>query len=184
MKKALILALPLALNGSLRAQQGEQTRFRDAATHESLLPLFKKAQQSPPASKFTPSEGEDPTVTNRPSNLIERSDVISFNGHTTLIPKHAIIQTPANYKDRINNHVPGNRIVTWGGFYPVNRGWITTVEVSRLQAEGKEPISPEIVEMYSKSRNLVVATFKGGPISVLPPKEENPIQTASQESEK
>jgi hypothetical protein len=177
MKQLLILTI--ALSGIVH---GQQRQFRDAATHDSLLPLFQKSQRETPVRKFTPSTGEDPTVTNVPGNLIERSDVISFNGNTTLIPKFAIIQIPASFKERINNHTPGNRIVTWGGFYSVNRGWITTVEVSRLQAEGKEPIAPEIVDVYSKSRNLVIATFNGAPISVLPPKEEeNPIQTASKE---
>lgn len=180
MKQLLILAI--AFGGSLHAQQAAKPVFRDAATHESLLPVFRKAQQQSPVSNFTPSEGEDATTRNQPGNLIERSDVLSFNGNTTLIPKLAIIQTPANFKDRVNNHTPGNRIVSWGGFYALNRGWITTVEVSRLQAEGKEPISPEIVDVYSKSRNLVIATFKGAAISVLPQKEEEaPIQTASKE---
>lgn len=180
MKKLLIITI--ALSGAMHGQQGERRPFRDAATHESLLPLYQKSQREAPVRGFSPSTGEDPTVTNVPGNLIKRSDVISFNGNTTLIPKLAIIQIPASFKGRVNNHTPGNRIVSWGGFFPLNRGWITTVEVSRLQAEGKEPIAPEIVEIFSKNPNLVIATFQGAPISVLPPKEENPIQTASKEA--
>ena len=44
------------------------------------------------------------------------------------------------------------------------------MEVSRPQAEGNVPIDPKIAESIAKSSNLVVATYQGGPISVLPPK--------------
>lgn len=180
MKPFLILTVAMA--GALHGQQGNKPVFRDAATHDSLLPSFRKAQNDSPVSKFTPSEGEDSTTKDQPGNLIERSDVLSFNGDTTLIPKLAIIQTPASYKERVNNHTPGNRIVSWGAFHAVNRGWITTVEVSREQAEGKEPIPPGIVDSYTKSRNLVIATYQGAAISVLPQKEETTTnQTASEE---
>ena len=181
MKSILIIIGILAV--AVQAQQQGKPVFRDAATHDSLLPAFQKIRLESPLRKFEPSEGEDSSVKNVPGNLIERSDVLSFNGNTTLIPKLAIIQIPSKFKGRVNNHTPGNRIVTWGGFYALNRGWITTVEVSRLQAEGKEPIAPEIVEMYSKSRNLIIAAFKGAAISVLPQKEEEPlIQIANKET--
>lgn len=177
-----LLFLTIALAGSLHGQQAGKPAFRDAATHETLLPAFRNARSENPVAKLTPSEGEDASVKNRPGNLIERSDVLSFGGNTTLIPKLAIIHTPEKFKDRVNNHIPGNRIVTWGGFYSLNRAWITTVEVSREQAEGKETIPPEIVDAYSKSNNLVIATFKGAAISVLPKKEEAaPVQPASEE---
>lgn len=180
----LIPIVTLALCTTLHAQQNAKRPFRDAATHESLLPTYKKAQLQSPVSKFTPAEGEDATKVNLPSNLIERSDVISFNGTTTLVPKFAIIDIPEQYKNRINNHTPGNRIMRWNEFYTLNRGWITTVNVSRAQAEGNEPIAPEIVEIYSKSRNLVIAIYKNGPISMLAPKEKTePVQTDSKETE-
>lgn len=66
---------------------------------------------------------------------------------------------------------PGAKIVGWSDFFTANRGWITTVEVSRVQAEGNLAIAEETQERIGKSRNLVVATFMGGPISVLPLKE-------------
>ncbi|MFK7852375.1 MAG: hypothetical protein AB8D78_15475 [Akkermansiaceae bacterium] len=182
MKPYFILALTLTV--PLQAQQEVKRPFRDAATHASLLPEFKKSQIQSPVRKFEPAVGEDATKTNLPSNLIERSDVISFNGTTTLVPKLSIIQIPKKFESRINNHTPGNRIMRWNEFYSLNRGWITVVNVSRIQAEGKEPIDPAIVEIYSKSNNLVIAIYMDGPISILPPKEETPsIQTANKDSE-
>jgi hypothetical protein len=76
---------------------------------------------------------------------------------------------PKNLADRLKFQ-PGSRIQSWEEFYSQNRGWITTVEVSRVQAEGNSPIAEEIAARIGKSMNLVVAVYKGGPISVLPPK--------------
>jgi hypothetical protein len=50
----------------------------------------------------------------------------------------------------------------------MNRGWITTVEVSRTQAEGNLEIEKDIRNRIAESTNLVVATYQTGPISVLP----------------
>ena len=46
------------------------------------------------------------------------------------------------------------------------------MEVDRPIAEGNKAIAGETQERIGKSRNLVVATYLGGPISVLPLKEE------------
>jgi hypothetical protein len=52
----------------------------------------------------------------------------------------------------------------------VNRGWITTVDITRLQAEGNQPIPEKNRKLMTQCRNLMVATYQGGPISVLPAK--------------
>ncbi|HEY8960712.1 MAG TPA: hypothetical protein VIM57_00815, partial [Luteolibacter sp.] len=51
---------------------------------------------------------------------------------------------------------------------------IKTMEVTRAQAEGKEPFTEEMAKSLENSSAIVVATFSGDPISVLPapPKEE------------
>ena len=64
--------------------------------------------------------------------------------------------------------MPGSKLVTWADFYAVNRGWITTVEVCRVQAEGNSPLAEETQKQIGKSANLIVATYQAGPISVLP----------------
>ena len=84
------------------------------------------------------------------------------------MPKHAILQVPATCSGRLKIE-PGAKIVSWADFYAANRGWITTVEIVIVQAEGKQPIAEETKKMMSKSRNLIVATYQGGPISLLPP---------------
>lgn len=156
--------------------------MRDAATHEQLTQTYRKSSQEDPMRNLRPSEGTDPTGANKPSDIVAESDVICFNGMATLVPKRAILHMPAALKDRLTFQA-GVKLVGWSDFHAANRGWITTVEVSRLQAQGDQPLKEEVVEHYSKSPNLVVATHMGGPISVLPlkvPEDESTAQTSKE----
>jgi hypothetical protein len=152
--------------------------MRDAATHNELSMALRKADQMDPMKNLVPTKGEDPTLANRPKDILSDSDIISFNGLATLVPKRAILQIPKNHAGLIKLE-PGARIVSWSDFYAANRGWITTVDVSRVQAEGNQPIGEETRKFMGTCRNLIVATYKGGPISVLPLKEPAP-ETAMQ----
>ncbi len=170
--KSLVLFATLCVPALATADSSpEKPRFRDAATHDQLALKLRKSQQTDPMRILPQANGEDPSKVNQPVNLLEQSDIISFGGLATLVPKRAILATPANHKDRLTMQA-GSRIVGWAEFYAQNRGWITTVEVSRVQAEGNLAIAEETRERIGKSMNLVVATYMGGPISVLPLKEE------------
>lgn len=147
--------------------------MRDAATHQQLSVALRKADQSDPMKNLPAAKGEDPSMVNRPKDILSDSDIISFRGLATLVPKRAILQIPKNHAELIKME-PGAKIVGWTEFYTANRGWITTVEVSRIQAEGNEPIAEETRKFMGTCRNLIVATYKGGPISVLPLKEPPP----------
>jgi hypothetical protein len=168
-----ILALAALAGLSPAAPETKKPVYRDAETHDLLVRKLRVNQNINPMKGLLPSEGEDPSKKNKVQNLVTSSDVISFNGVTTLVPKRAIIKVPDKYGDRINNHPPGNRVVGWLEFYSLNKGWVTTVEVSRVQAEGKEPLAEELSENLSKSRNLLIATYSTGPISMLPLQEKD-----------
>lgn len=142
--------------------------FRDVATHESLTQKLREADANDPMKALAKAEGKDPSKANQPQNLIESSDLISYQGLTTLVPKRAIMQIPAAYKDRVNNHVDGNRVVGWLDFYAANRGWITTVEISRAQAGGGEELPEELSDQLAKSKNMIVTVLAMGPISYQP----------------
>jgi hypothetical protein len=152
--------------------------MRDAATHEQIVLAYRKISQDDPMKNLKPAKGEDPSVVNRPPSLLSSSDIISFGGLATLVPKHAILQVPASCTGRMNIE-PGAKIVSWADFYAANRGWITTVEIAIVQAEGKQALAEETKKMMSKSRNLIVATYQGGPISLLPPPKAAPKPAAT-----
>lgn len=166
-----LLALPLVATAEVKPQP--QPRYRDAATHDQLARALRRADQNDPMKALHQAEGNDPSKINQPVNLLEQSDIVCFGGLATLVPKRAILATPAKHKERLAMQA-GARIVGWSEFYALNRGWITTVEVSRVQAEGNMRIAEETRDRIGKSMNLVVATYMGGPISVLPLKESAP----------
>ena len=171
-----ILLLPLLMPMIL---YGQSPRFRDAATHQDLAKTHQKAQKENPMRLLKEPTGPDPSTVKPIPDLMSRSDIVSHGDLATLIPKRSILNQPAELATRINNFQQGSKIVAWKDFFQTNRGWITTLEVTRAQAEGREPIDEKIVENYRKSTSLVVATYRGGPISVLPPMETGAKPSAS-----
>lgn len=165
----------LLMQGAM-SQNSSAPRMRDAATHEQLSLAYRMAAQTDPMRNMPPAKGADPSVSNRPKDLVSDSDILCFGGLATLVPKRAILTIPKNLADRLK-FLPGSQIQSWAEFYAQNRGWITTVEVSRPQAEGNKPLDEELTKRIGKSTNLVVATYLGGPISVLPLKA--PVETAN-----
>jgi hypothetical protein len=163
-----ILALMLITLLPLKAEESAKHVFRDAATHDTLAHKLRAVEATDPMNAMEKAEGKDPSIENQPQNLIESSDLISFQGLTTLVPKRAIMKLPEQFKDRINNHQPGNRVVGWLDFYALNKGWITTVEISRKQAGGREDFDPALAEQLGKSKNMIVTVMASGPISYMP----------------
>lgn len=174
LKSGVILAIAAAIGAA-----GAEPVMRDVVTHDQLVEKLRAATNHGPAVHFKPSEGADPTKVNKPSDIVSQSDFLSFAGRATLVPKHAILHIPPRFADRIK-FKPGSKVQTWAEFYAMNRAWITTVEVSRQQAKGAEPLAEELRERFQKAGNVVVATYKTGPISVLPPKA--PVETTATET--
>ncbi|MGC4016083.1 MAG: hypothetical protein QM755_16390 [Luteolibacter sp.] len=177
MKTFLTLPL-LALIVPCHAELASKAPTRDAATHEELVAQQRKAASAPQPSlrdaTMTPADASvDPSVVNRPGDLFSRSDIFCFNGFATLVPKQAILHIPDSYASRIGLK-DGSKFQVWSEFYSSNRGWIVTQEVTRAQAEGREPLSDDIKKALSKCPSVVVATYQSGPISVLPPKAPEP----------
>ncbi len=165
-------SLTLSLVISVSTASFSIAQMRDAVTSADLAKKFEKTHLHNPLKNLKKNDPKaaDPSKTNQPVDILTSSDFLSFQGKATLVPKKAIMTIPKRFQDRIR-FVPGSKIMTWTDFYSVNRGWIKTHEVTRAQAQGVEPFDEEVVENLEKSSVVVVATYKGGPISVLPPKE-------------
>lgn len=175
-----LLACASTVLSSMAQTPAPARQMRDVPSHQNVLLERRKALQTDPMKHLAVATGEDPSKASRTTDILAESDIISFRGMATLVPKRAILQTPKAYAGHLKME-PGAKFVSWSEFYAANRGWITTVEVRREQAEGNEPVAEETQKFLSTSRNLVVATFKGGPISVLPLKEPV-LETAAQPS--
>lgn len=156
-----------AVASLLLALSAGAVEMHDAATHEQLVTARQAVRQADPMKSLKQATSTDPSVANQARSFLAESDIISFGGISALVPKRAILQIPKTVADRIKA-APDGRLVGWKEFYTLNRGWITTMEVSRVQAEGNQPMSKEAETQMVRSGNLVVATYMGGPISVLP----------------
>jgi hypothetical protein len=143
--------------------------FRDVVTHDQLLKKRTQMTQQDPMKQMEVSKTPEDSSQSLQRDLINESDFLSFGGISTLVPKQSIILTPQNLAARLT-YVKGNPLVNWIEFYTKNRGWITTVEISFAQAKGEQALPDSVTQMITKSGNLVIATFSGGPISMLPAK--------------
>lgn len=174
MKPTLLLFLTMSM-----ALHAQAPRFRDAATHDDLEKTHRQAQQADPMARLDEAKGPGLEAVKPIPGLISSSDILSSSGFATLIPKRAILNKPSAVADRVNNFQKGSQVVGWLDFYQNNRGWITIIEVTRAQAEGKEALDEKVIENFQKSNNLVVATYQGGPVSVMPPAEPEAKKTDS-----
>ena len=156
--------------------------MRDAATHEQLARQWSQTQQDDPMKLLPAAQGKDPAG-KPPKDLLSQSDILCFGGMATLVPKHAILLIPKAMAGR-TQFAAGSTLLGWTEFYAQNRGWITTVEVTSEQAEGHAPLAGDITKRYSDGSNLVVATYQGGPISVLPLKAPLPASATQTETAK
>ncbi|MEC5127931.1 hypothetical protein VSU19_14290 [Verrucomicrobiales bacterium BCK34] len=183
LKLTAVILLGLTGINPTFAEPARTMKMRDAVTHDELSQRLRMTLQKDPIRNLGPAAGkteEDPSVRTHSRDLVRDSTIISYKGNLTLVPKRAVLHIPDEITDRIGPK-SGLKVLTWADFLQVNRGWIRTVEVSRDQVMGITPIQPNIVEAFAKSSSMVVATFKGGPVSVLPLKE--PETTEEGESE-
>ncbi|KAB2640441.1 MAG: hypothetical protein DVB25_04040 [Verrucomicrobia bacterium] len=142
--------------------------MKDAATHEQLARQLRKTEQEDPMPRVTPSQAANPPP--KPAqDLLSQSDILCFGGMATLVPKHAVLLLPTAMTSR-SEFTAGSTLMGWAEFYAQNRGWISTVEVTNEQAAGSLPLAADVTQRLKDGTRVVVATYQGGPISVLPPK--------------
>ena len=169
MKTSLILSLcffPLTVF-SKTAVLSEKIIEKDTPTESELRIKREQIQAKTLGTTFTPPAPSSAVVGSDPQDFVKSSDILCFGDAMILIPKHSVIVTPKNLAARLSA-TPEARLVTWSAFYPANRSWLTTVELSPEQAAGEVPIPTEMIDSLAKIGKLVVTTFKGNPISVNP----------------
>ncbi|MCW1886611.1 hypothetical protein OKA04_17870 [Luteolibacter flavescens] len=178
MKKIALhtVALGVLLATASAAEPAEETRrvpMRDVVTHDQIVEAARLAREDNPPPVFKPLEGEDPSVVNRPKDLLSRSEIFSYRGKASLVPKRAVLHFPKELSDR-KGIKEESQFLAWIDFYAANRAWIRTVEVTRAQAEGKQTLDEGVLKSFEKERRLVIATYQEGPISVIPAQVESP----------
>jgi hypothetical protein len=181
-KPCFAVALGTCSFGSLTAAEpafADRPPMREAPTNEQLvLRLRQQAQEQAARPALTAPPSEDPSKLATTGNLLSQSTILCYGGSLTLVPKRAVLQYPEKYADRLKA-VPGAKVLLFADFYATNQNWITSFEVSRAQAEGKEPLPEGAHEQMTKTGNLVVATFHGNPVGLAPDSPASPGATGN-----
>lgn len=185
---------PVAPGRGTKSTTGEELNVRPRMTHEQLAklqrprdPKFRgqtaKLSDLQKRSLRKDSEESAKAATRRES-LVARSTIVSGSSSWTIVPRGAVLSTPARFKGLVNGQRKG-RLVTWYDFHAQNSSWIRLLPVTLEQATGQDPLSKDYIESLKRTGLLVVATCQGGPISVhlpvegkAPPKVSKPIRAA------
>lgn len=178
--KSILLFTTISLVAVSNGEKLDRPPMRKAPTNEELVLKLRHSEMEMAERKETRplSTTDDLSVTHQPQDFISSSKILCYNGALTFVPKLAVLQFPQNLADRLKAQ-PGVRVQNWQDFYAANRGWITTVEVSKIQAQGRQALDENTAEHIVKCGKLVVATFNGNPISVNPVPEPKPPVTVS-----
>lgn len=154
--------------------------FRDAATHEQLS--SQSAENADPMSGLDEvvriESSADAELMQAPTSLRERCEVLSYNGVSTYVPKRALLHVPEGWRKVLEADTTA-KLVPWDEFLRRNHAWIHVVEVKSAQAEGREPLSETLVESFADRQAIVVSVFHGGPISVMPLRDEIAVSESS-----
>lgn len=177
---SIVFLAAVSLVTTLQGQTTVSSRppMREAPTNEDLIRKLRQSEQEMAAAAVSrpASTTVDPRANQPLPDLFNSSEILCYNGAFTLVPKRAVLQFPQNLRDRLKVQ-QGAKVQNWSAFYTANRNWITTVEVSKSQASGAQPLAEETSTHIAKCGKLVVATFQGHPVSVHPvPAPETPAK--------
>lgn len=180
---ALALALPI-LSLAAPAPEGKKMKVNDVITNDQMATAHRLANTHDPLRDLGEPAGkvnEDPAKRHHQRDLIKESTILCYRGYLTLVPKRAVLHVPDALVSRVGVQ-EGAEVKTWQEFYQLNRGWLREMEVTREQAKGLEPMPEETRTAISASTSIVVATFKSGPISVMPYVEPTEAETTAPEA--
>jgi hypothetical protein len=85
-----------------------------------------------------------------------------------ILPKGSVIHCPEALAARVLT-MPRGKLMEWQQFLVAHRAWITTREVSQEQIRGEAAFTEIDRSAFHKGGKLVVATFRGHPVTVLSP---------------
>jgi hypothetical protein len=161
--------LPRSLAQESADKKPGATVMSEPVSAEELSNRLRHARQNDPIRKLVPpgNPGSDPSRGTHGRDLIAESTVLNHGGLMTLVPKRAVLHLPEALKSRVGTR-DGAELQPWAKFFEVNRSWLHAEPVTRERALGKTPFSAEETKALRSSGKIIIATYEGGPISVLP----------------
>jgi hypothetical protein len=161
--------LPLTMAQEVTGQKTGSPVMSEPVSAEELSNRLRHARQHDPIRKLVPpgNPGSDPSRGMHGRDLIAESTVLNYGGLMTLVPKRSVLHLPEALESRVGTK-DGAEFQPWSKFFEVNRSWLHAEPVTRERALGKTPFSAEERNALRSSGKIIIATYKGGPISVLP----------------
>lgn len=132
--------------------------------------------QSAPAPKPSPPSAAAPTKPTdvRSSNaprydIMKLCDVMVSQNSYTLVPKRSVLFASPERQQAIGGASGKAQFQQWPKFLGSNLSWISTYEVTLDQARGTAPIHPDVMKTIQQRGGVVIAVYRGCPISVATP---------------
>ena len=101
-------------------------------------------------------------------SLAELSQFLGEGESSVILPKGAVIHCPEALTAKLLT-TPGGKVMPWPEFLIAHRAWVTTREVSQEQIRGEAAFTDSDRASFLSGGKLVVATFRGNPVTVLTP---------------
>jgi hypothetical protein len=154
------------------------TQARDVVTEDELKKL---AQQGNTLSAMLAKSTTQAPVAARPSmeSSLYRKSVILYDGEKhTVVPIGSVLQLPAGYRNRVVEK-PVGVFTFWPAFLERNAAWLGAWEVPLRMAEGDAEAAKKVLTATAKDPRVLVAVYRGGPITILEPVPETSSKTKS-----
>lgn len=167
-------ALPVP--SGVSAPSANSTQARDVVTEEELKKLAKSGGS---LSDMLAKATTQAPVAARPSmeSSLYRKSVILYDGvHHTVVPIGSVLQLPAGYRNRVVEKPVGS-FTFWPAFLERNAAWLGAWEVPLRMAEGDAELAKKVLATTAKDPRVLVAVYRGGPITILEPVPEASSQT-------
>jgi hypothetical protein len=141
--------------------------MRDTVTEQELKQQKTTAggMDAQMADKTKPLAEVRPSIK---STLLENSIIISDGAMFTLVPVGSVLNLPPSLRNRVIQKPEGS-FTLWPSFLKRNASWLSAREVPLKMAKGDTKAGEPILREVARESRLVVAVYKGGPISILEP---------------
>lgn len=157
----LLLGIIAAVE-TLHAQQARDVIHEEALRKQIASTPTLKSQLS---AKAKPLKNDAPAI----QSSLWRSSIILTDGEKfTLVPVGSVLHLPASLRTHVIDKPQGD-FTFWPGFLKRNASWLAAHEVTLKLSRGDAQEANALLKRLSKDPHLVVATYKGGPITILEP---------------
>lgn len=140
---------------------------RDVVSEEALRQQVAATPtlKSHLTSKARPLTSRAPAIE---SSLWKNSIILTDGEKFTIVPVGAILHLPTELRAHVVAQPQGD-FTFWPSFLKRNTAWLTGKEVSLTLSRGNTREANALLKSLARDPHLVVATYKGGPITVLEP---------------